>query len=241
MAVKLFEVGGCVRDEILGIPSKDIDFACEADGGWDEMRQWLLDHGFTIFLETPEFLTIRAHFPKGQLFAGQDMSRHTADFVLCRSDGTYSDGRRPDTVTPGTIFDDLRRRDFTVNAIAKGEGGTFIDPHDGIEDIATMTLRCVGNAEERITEDALRALRAIRFRITKGFRWDDELRRVMTSQWLPRQLGTISVERIREELFKCFKADTPMTLDILCHELPPEFRDAVFANGLWLRPTLEEA
>src|SRR4051812_36297006 len=113
MTVHLYEVGGHVRDSLLGIKSKDIDFAVEAES-FMELFNWLNAQKFDIFLITEEYGTIRARFPKGHVNAGL-----TADFVLCRKDGNYSDGRRPDSVSPGTIFDDLARRDFTVNAMAR--------------------------------------------------------------------------------------------------------------------------
>ncbi len=102
--VKIYLVGGSIRDQLLGLKSKDLDYAVEA-GSYEEMRDYIKENG-KIFLETPEYLTIRAHLKNGE----------PADFVLCRKDGEYSDGRRPDKVTPGTLYDDLARRDFTVNA-----------------------------------------------------------------------------------------------------------------------------
>jgi len=121
-----FEVGGCLRDEFKGIPSKDVDFAVEAPS-FEAMRDELIEDGFEIFEERPEFFTIRAKVPKGNPL--EDRTR-VADFVMCRKDGPSSDGRRPDFVEPGTIFDDLARRDFTVNAIARNAiTGEIIDPH----------------------------------------------------------------------------------------------------------------
>lgn len=240
MSVTLYEVGGCVRDELLGIRSKDIDFTCEA-GSYQEMREFLVSEGFDIFLENEAFLTIRARFPKHQWrFGDREMARMTCDFVLARQDGAYSDGRRPDEVTPGTIFDDLKRRDFTVNAIARASDGRLIDPHNGMFDLNRGVLRCVGSAADRISEDALRALRAIRFRITKGLNWDMELAQIMNDDSLARLLSTVSQERIREELFKAFKASTPQALWILTHDVSPAVIPSLFRDGLWLRPTLEE-
>ena len=236
----MFEVGGCVRDELLGIKTKDIDFACEAES-YSTMRSYLVEHGFTIFVETPEFLTIRAHFPKGWdhgMPQWGDMSRITADFVLCRKEGEYTDGRHPDEVTPGTILDDLARRDFTVNAIAKAPDGEYIDPHGGLNDLRAGLLRCVGSPSDRFREDALRSLRALRFRVTKGFRWSDSIRSAMASQWLPPLLASVSIERRREELLRALKMDTVQVIDILAHEVSREFFLTCFEGGLWLEPTL---
>lgn len=231
MTIRLFEVGGCVRDDMLGVTSKDIDFAVEAPS-FDAMRASLTGDGFTIFLETPEFFTIRARFPRGS-----ERNGLTADFVLCRKDGPMTDGRRPDFVEAGTLADDLRRRDFTVNAMARAEDGTLIDPHGGAEDLRTRTLRCVGAPADRLGEDALRALRAIRFCVTKGFTMEPWLRSTMASPALAEQLRSVSKERQREEMLKAMRHDTLATLDALATF--PLIRDAVFSDGLWLKPTLE--
>ncbi len=239
MSVKLYEVGGCVRDELLGIPSKDIDFTVVASGGWDEMRAFLVERGFTIWLEQPEYQTIRAKFPDDyKLSSGTDVRRLSADFVLARKEGQYTDGRRPDLVEPGTLDDDLRRRDFTINALAKDENGEIIDLFGGMDDLRERRLRCVGSAAERFQEDALRSLRAIRFSITKEMRMSSDIRAALKSKWLPPLLVSVSVERRREELTRAFKADTVRTLDLLAkfHGL----RRAVFSDGLWLQPSLKE-
>lgn len=231
--VRLFRVGGCVRDSILGIETKDIDFAVEAES-FTAMRDWMVDRGFTIFVETPEFLTIRAHFPKDDPQNG----RLTADFVLCRRDGRSSNNRHPDEVTPGSIFDDLERRDFTVNAMAIDEAtGELIDPHGGQEDLTHRILRFVGEPMERIEEDALRVLRGVRFTVTKD----------LHPTWLTMKamreggklLDSVSTERVREELVRAFKINTRRTLQLL-DEL--ELTDIVFErHGLWLMPTMKAA
>lgn len=237
--VTLFEVGGCVRDALLGIQSKDIDFTVVANGGWDEMRAFLIDAGFTIWLEQPEYLTIRAKFPDDyKLTSGTDVKGLTADFVLARKEDQYTDGRRPDLVTPGTLEDDLRRRDFTVNALAKGEDGTIIDLFGGMDDLQQRRLRCVGSAEDRFREDSLRALRAIRFAVTKGMSMDAGLVTALDSTWLPPLLASVSVERRREELLRAFKHDTLRTLELLSRY--DKVMQATFTDGLWLSPSLQQ-
>ena len=248
--MEMFEVGGCVRDEILGIPSKDIDFTVvieknEILGDTDPfvaMAGELRRQGFEIFLETPEFLTIRARFPRFSNGSGfvmrQAHSGMTADFVLARKETTYSDGRRPDAVEPGTLLDDLARRDFTMNAIAKDHTGNLIDPFNGRKDIADKVIRAVGNARKRIIgEDALRGLRAIRFAVQKGFTIDDEVCGVLGSAEFKRALRSVSTERQREELDKMFKIDTIHSLwliDVF------KLQDALFDNtGLRLMPTMK--
>lgn len=194
----------------MGIPSKDIDFAVEANS-FADMRNHLITNGFTIFVENSEFLTIRAHFPIGHAEHG----RTTADFVLCRKERGSIDGRHPEFVETGTIFDDLARRDFTVNAIArKLENGEILDPHNGQEDIANRLLRFVGDPFERIDEDALRVLRAVRFKVTKGFEFHVTTCNALTA-FDHAKLANVSTERIKDELEKCFRVNTILTMRTL--------------------------
>jgi tRNA nucleotidyltransferase (CCA-adding enzyme) len=188
--VKIYKVGGCVRDELLGITSKDIDYSVEAES-YDAMKSYILSLGCKIYQERPEYVTIRAKYGKEDV-----------DFVLCRKDGAYSDGRRPDEVTIGTIYDDLARRDFTINAIAVDEEGNYLDPFNGRKDIEDKIIRCVGSTD-RLKEDALRILRAYRFCITKGFELDHMLSEYM-GVGVYSLLENISAERITQELNKCF-------------------------------------
>ena len=233
MNVELFEIGGCVRDEILGVKSHDIDYTCVADS-FEDMVAFIEANNLKIVVSTPEHATIRAVAPK-EGFRGH---RGGLDFVWAREDGPYSDGRRPDWTRPADLLTDQRRRDFTVNSIAKAEDGSLIDPFGGVDDLNRNLLRAVGNAEERFREDALRALRAIRFRITKDLYFHEDIIAALRSDWLPPLLATVSAERRREELDKCFKADTLATLDWL-NTLPYAFSKAVFTDGLRLKPTME--
>lgn len=228
MSIKCYQVGGSVRDALLGIRSKDIDFAIEAPD-YPTMLRWIQSQG-KVYLEQPEFWTVRAHLP----------GKPPADFVLCRKDGQYSDGRRPDSVSVGTLYDDLARRDFTVNAIAYDEEtDSYIDPHDGRKDLERRLLRCVGNPRDRFMEDALRMLRAIRFAITKEFALDKTVMACLCDLSLAERLHeNVSEERRREELHKCFAHNTPMTLYYL--ESYPAIQNACFGRNckLWLMPTL---
>lgn len=239
--MEFFEVGGCVRDELLGVKSKDIDFTvvlsdidkmlCEEDeiDPFDYMVTALLGRDFTIFLETPEFLTVRAKFPKGHKNSGI-----TADFVLARKESDYTDGRRPDRVEPGTLMDDLARRDFTMNAIAKGPDGKLIDPFAGQLDIENRVIRAVGDPNERFEEDALRIMRAIRFSVTKGFDIDWETEDAMVDRMF--SLSGVSTERVREELVKMFNHDPLETVRTLnSFDLFP----ILFDMGLNFEPTMK--
>lgn len=245
--MELFEVGGCIRDEILGVKSKDIDFSVVLSpdeipssgllvtpvNPFDVMVANLTRDRFEIFLESPEFLTVRARFPKSD-----PRSNLTADFVLARKESTYTDGRRPDSVEVGTLEDDLARRDFTMNAIAKAADGTFIDPFNGRQDIAEGVIRSVGSAFDRFTEDALRAVRALRFSVTKGFRIDPEVRFAMeTAAVLDSIINNISDERINDELSKMFRFNTVASLKALQNF--PALTDAMFAGSVSLDSTMK--
>lgn len=224
-----FEVGGAVRDRFLGINSKDVDFVCvpsqrfeTAEEAFEALICHLRELGFRgfdtnggDFIIKPEFFVIRAMPPVGH-------SLHTrtaiADFVLARKDGPSSDGRRPDFVLPGTLHDDLTRRDFTVNAMAIDLDGNLIDPHNGLDDVKTRTLRFVGDPAQRIAEDGLRVFRMFRFAITKGFEIDDcAWKFVFDNQRMiiDNHLGGTHEERIRDELTLMFSANTLLTLDLL--------------------------
>ena len=139
---KIFKVGGCVRDRLLGVDTNDIDFTfvCDesttVDEGWGEMVSWLMDSKFEIFLKTPECFTIRAKFPKGHQFEGL-----VADFVMARKEVGYIDGTRRPILELGTLEDDLLRRDFTLNAMAEDVDGNLIDIFGGVNDLKIGLLR----------------------------------------------------------------------------------------------------
>lgn len=214
---------------------KDWDFAVEA-ANFDVMREWLVQNGFEIYLEKPEYFTIRARSPKnGFSFAGRDMGHLTFDFALCRTDGEYSDGRRPDSVEVGTIHSDLSRRDFTMNAIAMDEEGNFIDPFDGRKDIERRLINCVGGTD-RLEEDALRMVRAIRFAVQLDFWLTTDISRFLDNEKNSKLLDNVSVDRIRDELHKMFKINTTYSMRFLTAY--DDLLDKLFERGgLWMEPT----
>ena len=241
---QIFKVGGCVRDKLLGLESKDIDFTFVLDDertveeGFEIMKDWLDDHGFTIFLSTPECFTIRAKFPSGHKNEGM-----VADFVLARKEVGYEEGTRRPILEIGTLEDDLIRRDFTVNAIAEDEDGMLIDPFGGGQDIIDGVLRTPMDPMVTLMDDPLRILRAFRFSLTKNFLMDEKLQAAISQReaWDKMKL-VVSQERIREELTKCFKHDTISTLGMLFvieEQIPGVVADILLANGLWLKPTTE--
>lgn len=242
--MELYLVGGINRDEILGIESKDIDYAVdmlEHKGAlelapevlYSLMNTKLLEEGFEIFLETPDCFTTRAKFPDNHKYSG------VADFVMCRKE-TYPDSksRRP-VVKTGTLYNDLERRDFTMNAIAKDSDGNYIDPFKGREDIAFKIIRTVKDSAESLNEDPLRFFRALRFAVTKEFDFSDDLLNAL-SIYNPNRFELVSSERVREELYKMLKHNTKRSLKILT-KVNPEAFDYIFDNkDLWLKPTNEQ-
>ena len=225
--IRFYKVGGCVRDMLLKVPCKDIDYAVEASS-FEAMESHIASIG-KIFLSKPEYQTVRAM-----------VNGEPADYVLCRKDGVYTDGRRPDSVTLGTIDDDLARRDFTVNAMAMDDCGVIYDPHNGWDDIDNMVLRCVGSAKERFTEDSLRMLRAIRFHITKGFDFSPDVADALQDKDMVALLMNVSEDRIREELHKCFAFSTMRTLDVLYQY--NYLATMIFSfTKIWLEPTMRKS
>jgi tRNA nucleotidyltransferase/poly(A) polymerase len=239
-----YEVGGKVRDEILELESKDVDYVAvpsedllrdvnSAHTMFGILCEFLRQDGFEIFLETPTCFTVRAKFPKDHTYQG------VADFVMARKEVGYIPGTRTPIVVPGTLYDDLERRDFTLNALAKDSKGNIIDYFGGKDDLKKGYLRTPLDCTITFEDDPLRILRAIRFCITKGFWIGPYMDGVIQDFDYGEKMGVVSIERIREELYKCFKHDTIKTLKTL-HEYPA-LRNYIFKNNtLWLKPTLEE-
>lgn len=222
----IYLVGGTLRDKLMGKKPKDVDYAFE--GTYEQMRDYILNNGGKIFIEKPEFGTIRCL-----------INSEACDYAVCRKDGNYSDGRRPDNITLGDIYEDLSRRDFTMNAIAQNiKTGEVLDPYDGKDAIKHGFIECVGNTRERFEEDALRMLRALRFSVTLNFQLSYDIRMFLTGNRHLHLLNNVSDERIYEELSKMFKHNTLKTLHVL--DLYPELEEYLFlGDSLWLKPTME--
>lgn len=241
---KFYEVGGKVRDEILGLVSKDVDYVAvpsedllkdvsSAHTMFGVLEGYLKSEGFEIFLVTPDCFTIRAKFPKDHKYQG------VADFVMARKEVGYIPGTRQPMVVPGTLYDDLERRDFTLNALAKDDDGKIIDFFNGMEDLKNGILKTPLDCRVTFDDDPLRILRAIRFSITKGFKMSAKMALVIQYYNYLERMPVVSAERIREELFKCFKHDTYETIQML-NEFPT-LKYYIFKNtSLWLKPTMEQ-
>ena len=126
-----------------------------------------------------------------------------------RLDGEYEDGRRPNSVSFGcTLFEDLSRRDFTMNAVAYDPiDNVFEDPFGGMKDIENKLIKCVGNPYTRFREDGLRLVRALRFMATLEFNVDLHTLWAISQMYMP--LDNVSVERVKDELFKVMTAPKP--------------------------------
>jgi poly(A) polymerase len=250
---KLYKVGGCVRDALLGLKSKDIDFTFEfspeyiktfkedlPSAFYTTMNDILSNEGFEIFLEVPEAFTTRARFPGGHKY-----EKLTADFVLARKETYPNPETRMPVVEIGTLYDDLKRRDFTVNAIAEDEDGNLIDPFDGQGALKYKLLRCPVDAETSFNNDPLRMLRALRFSITKKlFMSQDILKVIRTDVGMWDKFSkVVSQERIREEIFKMMKHNTVDSMGMLV-ELDRtsgiNVLKRIFENAMWLKPTTEK-
>ena len=242
---KIFKVGGCVRDRLLGVDTKDIDFTFVLDNldwtvesGFQIMTDWMTVNDFEIFLSTPECFTIRAKFPKEHKYSGM-----VADFVMARKEVGYVEGTRRPILELGTLEDDLLRRDFTLNAMAEDIDGNLIDIFGGIDDLKIGLLRTPLPAKQTMMDDPLRILRALRFTITKDFVMSDDIWEAMKQPNILKKLEqTVSGERIREELMKMTKYDTPKSLRLLMDvdEIIPGFLNLIFKDGMWLKPTNEK-
>lgn len=242
---KFYEVGGKIRDELLGLKSKDVDYVAvpteelfkhgyTAEQMFGVMLDYLHSQKFEVFLVTEDCYTIRAKFPEGYRYQG------IADFVMARKEVGYMPGARTPKVKPGNLYDDLSRRDFTVNAMAKDpDTGEIIDYFNGKKDLENKVLRTPLNPEITLNDDPLRVLRGLRFCVTKGFSLTRELSCLIESYDYEGKMFVVSDERIREELSKMFKCSVPMTLDYL--QIYWRLTDYIFTHtNLWLKPTNEK-
>lgn len=181
-----YVVGGCVRDSIIGRQIHDWDICTSATP--DEMLE--------IFKDKKVIETGLKHGTITVVVKGESY-----ELTTFRIDGKYSDSRRPDSVIfTSSLIEDLKRRDFTINAMAYNDDEGLIDPFGGLEDIEYKKIQCVGSAKDRFGEDALRILRAIRFASQLEFVMTPETSYEINKQY--KNLKNISIERINSEFCK---------------------------------------
>lgn len=243
--MKIYLVGGAVRDKLMGLKPKDLDYVMVLDNinisveeGFKTMENYMINEGYKIFVSHPEMYTIRAKFPKGHKNEKQD-----ADFVLARREIGYEEGTRRPILQLGTLYDDLERRDFTVNAMAEDENGDIYDPFNGKEDLRLKILRTPIDAIVTFMDDPLRMIRAFRFSITKSFMVSEEVKNATSNpKVLEKLVDVVSQERIRDEFLKMFKHDSVKTMRLLVDVEQfycKGFFDACFGKGMWLEPTFK--
>ena len=200
-------VGGCVRDMLREEKPKDWDITTNA---LPEQIQKIFEN---TFYEN-EYGTVGV-VNDGVL----DETLKVVEVTPYRSEGAYSDKRRPDQVKfVSNIEEDLGRRDFTINAIAYSVSkGQIIDPYKGQNDIKDKTIKAVGGADKRFDEDALRILRAVRIATEIGFTINQDTEKALKNK--VNLLEKISIERIRDEFVKIIMSDNPMSGIILMQKL----------------------
>lgn len=178
--------GGCVRDYLLGKEPKDYDVATSATP----------QQVIALF---PGALTVGAHF--GVVIVKRD--GHQIEVATFRTDGSYKDGRRPESVTFATAEEDAQRRDFTVNGLFRDPvEDRIIDYVGGQKDIQAKVLRAIGDPTQRFAEDRLRLLRAVRFATVLGFEIEPTTWQAVREH--ADAITSVSAERIRDELIKIF-------------------------------------
>lgn len=186
-----FAVGGCVRDTLL----------CKEPGDWDITTSARPEQVKAFFGKT-----IDTGLRHGTVTV---MREHVGyEITTYRIDGEYEDGRHPKEVSfTSDLKEDLRRRDFTINAMAYSHETGIVDVFGGMEDLKAGVVRCVGNATERFTEDALRILRAIRFSAQLAFVIEEETYKALSV--IAPNLAHVSKERIQTELTKTLLSGHP--------------------------------
>lgn len=191
-----YVVGGCVRDSILGRIPDD----------WDITTSAAPEQVKALFRRTVD--TGLAHGTVTVM-----MEKEGFEVTTYRVDGEYEDGRHPKEVTfTASLEEDLKRRDFTINAMAYNPSTGIVDLFGGLEDLENKLIRCVGNPLERFTEDALRIMRAVRFSAQLGFQIEENTKNALGV--LAPNLRHVSAERIQVELIKLLVSPHPDYLRI---------------------------
>ncbi|MGN1318716.1 MAG: CCA tRNA nucleotidyltransferase [Lachnospirales bacterium] len=192
-----YVVGGCVRDYIMGITPHDYDITTSAKP-MDIKR--IFSHTIDTGIEHGTVTVV--------------VNKENFEITTYRIDGEYEDNRHPkEVIFTNKLEGDLSRRDFTVNAIAYNDNEGFVDIFGGIGDIKNKIIRGVGDADRRFKEDALRMMRALRFSAQLDFKIEDNTFNAIKNN--SSLIKNISMERIREELFKLILSDNNERLALL--------------------------
>lgn len=192
-----YAVGGCVRDTLLGKEPKDWDITTSAKP--EQVKE--------IFKRT-----IDTGIQHGTVTV---MVEHTGyEVTTYRVDGEYEDGRHPKSVEfTSDLIEDLKRRDFTINAMAYSHSIGIVDEFGGVKDLNEGVIRCVGNPNDRFGEDALRILRAVRFAAQLGFEIEEKTRQAITM--IAPHMVCVSKERIQMELTRLLLSDHPEKISMI--------------------------
>ncbi|HMU84974.1 MAG TPA: poly-A polymerase, partial [Leptospiraceae bacterium] len=192
-----YMVGGCVRDLLLGRPVKDIDITTNAE---PQVVQKLFKRTVPTGIQHG---TITVLFEK-----------RSYEITTYRAEGTYSDARRPDTITfAKTLSEDLSRRDFTINALAYDPTADVLqDEHGGLDDLKQKIIRTIGKAHDRFFEDGLRTVRACRFASVLDFRIEEETFKAICDPAIHERTKKVAVERFSDELRKGLSGPFPSRL-----------------------------
>ena len=210
-----FLVGGCVRDALRGAEPKD----------WDVTTNALPEEILAVFPHSHydnDYGTVRVVNDDTE-----DEKLKVVEVTTYRLEAEYSDGRRPDAVAfSKDIADDLKRRDFTINALAASVSHeteydviheTVVDNYGGLSDLEHKVIKCVGNPTERFTEDGLRIMRGVRLAAQLGFEIDPKTEEAIKS--CAYMLKNIAIERIRDEFEKMIMTNEPKRALVMAKDL----------------------
>ncbi|WP_114560205.1 CCA tRNA nucleotidyltransferase [Desertihabitans aurantiacus] len=210
---ELYLVGGSVRDALLGQLGHDLDLTTSARP--DDIERLLRGFGSAVWTVGKAFGTIGCKVEAAVPGAG--VEEWVVEVTTFRSDAYRSDSRKPEVSFGDSLTEDLVRRDFRINAMAIDvtvPGGTFVDPHDGLDDLAAGVIRTPGTAEQSFSDDPLRMMRAARFASQLGFTVSEDVAAAMTA--MADRIEIISAERVRDELTKLLLTSSPRAgLDLL--------------------------
>ncbi|HIZ79460.1 MAG TPA: CCA tRNA nucleotidyltransferase [Candidatus Lachnoclostridium stercorigallinarum] len=208
-----YAVGGCVRDTLLGREPEDWDITTSARP--EQVKK--------LFRRT-----VDTGIQHGTVTVLEDHRGY--EVTTYRIDGEYEDGRHPKNVEfTASLTEDLKRRDFTINAMAYSKKTGIVDEFGGMQDLEKGIIRCVGEARERFTEDALRILRAIRFSAQLGFSIEEQTLEAVRQ--IAPNLVHVSKERIQVELTKLLKSPHPERMSLVFDTGIAPYVSAHFADA----------